>query len=116
MHTQDGQSAITDIESYIYLLKIYQAMAACDESLKNFVLQDYCPEEHSLKVFKAFPFKSLPLIPSCSAVFFLSCMHVHMCTHHRAISIFLCHAVESTSVENLDGFIGAVVIIEEQRS
>ena len=55
--TEDGaditeSERVDTLSTYVYLLKIHQAIAPCDNSLKNFVMQDLSisPQELSLKV------------------------------------------------------------------
>lgn len=37
-------------DTYKYQLRVHKALIVCDDSLKSFILQDFCEESHCLKV------------------------------------------------------------------
>ena len=48
-----------DVESYVHDLKQYQGMAPCDQTLKKFVVQDFCNKTQSLKARRIFHLHTL---------------------------------------------------------
>ena len=47
---KDEVGSITDSEMYYYELKVHKALALCDSTLRNFVVQDFSSITHSLIV------------------------------------------------------------------
>ena len=47
---KDEVGFITDSEMYYYELKFHKALALCDSTLRNFVVQDFSSKTHSLIV------------------------------------------------------------------